>query len=293
MFPYLQAEKTLAEIIPANGGVVVFDNVLADSENGISYNDTTGVFSVENDGVYVVNWFVAQQTGLAADGSNFALVGASEDWADNEVIASAHVKISQTSGFAVIEFTDLKEPATFKLVNNSGFSAALSERTQVKAGLMVFGLADSEPPPPPSVQLGYIHAQLSEAGAINLPPLGDADSVVFDDVLSFDPYGIISYDDTTGVFTVDSSGTYLVNWQIPVSATNINDYVYMSLVVDGMDYSVCHMPLPIGVLSGSAMVAITLSDTNPSATLQLVNSSGDLVEITDLCNIVITQISAT
>jgi hypothetical protein len=158
---------------------------------------------------------------------------------------------------------------------------------------MVFGLSDSIPPPPPIVHLGYAQVQLSVAGAALLPPLGNGEPVIFDDPIVDDNHNIVTYNDTTGVFTLNSSGTYLVTWELPVSATDTKDYVYMTLELNGEDYSTCHMPLPIGVLSGSAIVPITLSSTRTSATLRLVNSTGDLVEITDLCNMVVTQVAKT
>jgi len=286
MIPYLQLEMRTAATQVAPNAAVVFDTSLLNNGSDISYNNSTGVITFSMVGVYYLNWFVAQQTGLAVDGSNFAIVASDDADGFPGIRGSAHVKISQTSGFAVIDVATAGK--SVRLVNKSGFGATLSQAAQVKAGLAVFALTDSVAPS----ALGYAQAQLSESEAANLSPIADGTPVIFDEIIVADQNDIVEYDNVTGIFTLNSAGTYLVTWEIPVSATDANDYVYMSLLVDGDEYSVCHMPLPIGVLSGSAVVAIELDETTTIATLQLVNSSGDLVEITDLCNMVVTQISA-
>jgi len=277
MIPYLQVERITAGQIGANAALV-FDNVLLNNGTDISYNDTTGVITFNTVGVYFINWFVGQQTGLSSDGSNFAIVTSDSD---PDFGASSHVKISPASGFAIIDVETVGKAIT--LTNKSSYGATLSQTTQVKAGLAVFALADTSVPPP-TIKLGYSQAQVSVGGA----QLAQADQIIFDEVIKLDTHGIVTYDDVTGIFTIGEKGTYLVTWEIPVSATDTNDFVVIDLELNGATYTSSHMPLPIGVLSGSAIVVIDTVDS----TLQLVNPSADTVEITDLCNIVITQITS-
>ena len=279
MIPYLQLERTTAGSI-ASGAALAFDTVLLSSGSAISYDAATptGIITFNTAGVYFINWFVAQQTGLSTDGSNFAIVTSPDNLPD--LRGSSHVKISPASGFAIVNITAAGQTVT--LVNKSAYGATLSSATQAKAGLAVFAVTDSGATPP-TLELGYAQTQLAAGGAL----LADTDPIVFDNIITQDPYNIVTYDNATGLFTLSEIGTYLVTWEVPVSATDQNDYVDITLELNGTAYSEAHMPLPIGVLSGSAMVVVIDADS----TLQLVNSSGDTVQTTDLCNIVITQIN--
>ena len=156
MTPYLQTEflntnQPDPAIILA-GAPIPFDNQLNDSDV-IEYDMLTNRFKIKMAGNWIVNWFVAQQTGLSHEGSNFgcvifkpvtdSLAPNYGDVSDPQIITgSGQVKIAPSSGFAVINVTEL-DVATpvggvlFELQNVSSHDATLSIRTQVKAGLAV------------------------------------------------------------------------------------------------------------------------------------------------------------
>ena len=274
MKSYLQRERTLTDAIPVNGNVT-FDNSLS-AAGSISYDDATGTITFGHKGVYYVSWFVAQQTGLAIDGSNFAIVR--ED--GQEIIGSSHVKIAPSSGFAVI---NAEVGYTINLVNKSTHDAALSQTVKANAGIAVFAVEEDDGEVPLSWQLGYIHAQL-EADIASAPLNNDA-PVPFVTIKDHDPFGIIKLEDNQ--FTLEEPGAYLVTWEVPVKATEYNDFVNITLEVNGIHYSTSHMPLPIGVLSGSAMLTVGAD----GAEVSLINTSGDIVVISPQTNIVITQIT--
>ena len=271
MIQYLQLEKRNTGIVNTNQ-TVLFDTNLQSSGNNISYDYATGDITFHVAGVYHINWFVAQQTGLATDGSNFAIIQSLDNMP--RVIGSNHVKISQTSGFAIIKTgaADIK----VRLANVSNAAATLSDTTQVKAGLAVYRI-DSDTT---TANLGYLQAQVTTAELLD-----DLDPVNFDNLISQDPGKIVDQDLTE--FKLANPGTYLVNWEVPVQATNAKDYVELTLNLNAAPVSTARIPLPIGVLAGSAMVV----NSDVDGMLTLTNTTGDHVKITGMSNIVITQIT--
>jgi len=156
MTPYLQTEflntKQIDPLIIPAGSQIPFDHQLNVSDV-IEYDALTHQFKIKMAGSFIINWFVAQQTGLSHEGSNFACLvykpvtdTLAPDYGDLlepvAITGSGQVKISPTSGFAIITVTEL-DVATpiggvvFDLQNISSHDATLSERTQVKAGLVV------------------------------------------------------------------------------------------------------------------------------------------------------------
>ena len=268
MVRFLHLEKRNAGAVAVNGTVLF--NVELQSGGGITYDTGTGVITFSTPGVYYLNWFVAQQTGLATDGSNFAVVVAP----NTQYVGSNHVKISQTSGFAIIETTQANVNA--RLVNVANAPATLSDTTQVKAAIAVFGISSDSS----DTRLGYLQAQV---GAMVL--LGTDDPVDFDVEISRDPLDIVTQSGTE--FVLANPGTYLVTWEIPIDATDTKDFANITLLLNGVTHSTAHVTLPIGVLSGSAM--IVSQDTD--GTLEFINTTDDPVRITEKANIVITQIT--
>jgi hypothetical protein len=133
MFSSLQLEKTTAGVINT-GDVVIFDNMLSSSGDGINYNATTGEITFTEAGYYNIQWFVVTQFGLTTNGANFAIVTSD----DETLTGSNHIRVSETVGFAIIE---VETPGkTIRLVNKSDNSLILSAATNVKAGIVVFSV---------------------------------------------------------------------------------------------------------------------------------------------------------
>ncbi|MDR2168103.1 MAG: hypothetical protein LBE35_09695 [Clostridiales bacterium] len=272
MVQFLYLERKDPGVIPVNAAVE-FDEPLQTSGTDITYDTETGEITFVVPGDYHINWFVAQMTGLATDGSNFAIVTSN---AAEDVIGSNHVKVSQTSGFAFVKTATAN--VTAKLVNASNAAATLSDTTDVKAALAVFGMA---PPAAPAAPLGYFQAQVSGEYFIVEPE----EAVDFDQDVASDPGGIITKEDTE--FTLANPGVYHVTWEIPVDATEMEGFAGFTLTLNGTPHSAMRVPLAIGVVSGSAVVVTTTADS----VLELVNSYEDTVRITEQANIVIVQIS--
>ena len=140
MVPYLQLEKITSGVIDIQGAVV-FDNVVSSGGDQIDYNDATGDITFSEAGFYYVDWFVAPQFGLTADGGNFSIVTSDND---PELTGSSHVRVSPTTGFALIGVT--APGKTIRLINTSDSSITLSQAANAKAALAVFGIADQSAP---------------------------------------------------------------------------------------------------------------------------------------------------
>ena len=310
MIPYLQTEflnsaSSDPAIITA-GGVISFDHPLNTSDV-IEYDELTGKFMIKRSGTWLINWFVAQQTGLSSDGSNFSIAVYNPildtDAPDypgllepDFIAGSGHIKISPTSGFAVISVSIEQAEeggVVFELQNVSTHDAALSFRTQVKAGLAVFGVSSE------MYEMAYGQWQASGWDK-NLAPynLEDGDAVKFNEAI-LPPLNIIATDSDDGsgtrvgfdIFTLENRGVYQVSWEIPVEASYAVDAVELALELDGsIVYVRSYSPLPVGLISGTAIIVTT----DPDKTLSLVNyqpGGGDIIQIGNYANIAIHQIS--
>ena len=285
------------------GGAIPFDNPLVTTD-AIEYNAATGRFTVKQAGSWIVNWFVAQQTGLSPEGSNFGVAvynpilegesGYPGLMEPEFIIGSGHVKISATSGFAIISVDDeqlVEGGVVFELVNTSDHDAALSERTQVKAGIAVFKSSDDD------FRMAYGQWQASGWDK-TLDPynLEHEEAIKFDKSI-LNAYGIEAIDSGIGsrtgydIFELEKPGVYQVSWEIPIEATDTVEAVEIILQLDGSTvYSRSYSPLPIGVVSGTAI----LSTTARNKTISIINlqeGDGDVIQIGNYANIAIHQIA--
>jgi len=308
MIPYLQIELlnegvTTPVIIPA-GGAVGFDHPLNVS-SAIEYDDQTAQFKIKAAGAWLVNWFTAQQTGLSPEGSNFGITvirpltdAQDPDYpgtvTEDAIVGSGHVKISPVSGFAIINVTFeevLEGGVIFELQNVSSHDATLSGRTQVKAGLAIFGATAN------MFDMAYGQWQASgwdkNANPYNL---ANAEAIKFNQQL-LTPIGVVPSDSGVGtrsgfdVFTLTTPGIYQISWEIPIEATDQVGEVEVALQLDGATvYSRSYSPLPIGIITGTAILATTTANKK----LSLVNLQpvgGDIIQIGNYANLVIHQIS--
>ena len=125
-------------------GIVPFTNEIENSGNQ-SFNWTVdGEMTILKKGTYFINWFIAQQTGLSLAGGNFALQIIQGENIHHST-GSNHLKMNTVSGFAVLNVDE--KPVQFHLVNTSEFVATLSEDTQVKAAIAIFGVDEGQGPP--------------------------------------------------------------------------------------------------------------------------------------------------
>jgi len=313
MIPYLQTEFLNSDavdpsrpaIVPVDDAVL-FDNPISTTA-AIEYDDVTGRFTIKSIGAFLVNWFVAQQTGLSPEGSNFGIAVYKPilDENDNnhpglmppEIISgSGHVKIAPASGFAIITVTkeQLQEGGVvFELRNISSHDAALSERTHVKAGLAVFGVSSQ------MFELGYGQWQASGWDKVTDPyDLEDGEKIKFNEPV-LTPFGIVASDSEDGagarvgydIFTLANAGVYQISWEIPIEATYSVDEVDIALELNGTTvYVRSYSPLPIGVITGTAIV-VTTEDDQTLSLLNIQPDGGNVIQIGNYANLAIHQIS--
>ena len=274
---FLQLEKTAGGSIEPETNIV-FDNEIRNSGD-FDYDDTTGIITCNTTGDFIVNWFVVQQTGLSKTGGNFTLQTSFEDSITNEFGSSSHFKVAPTSGFAVISIADVGE--TIQLINPDAVNrATLSGVTDVTAGLVIYGAEEQ------SLSSGGMQVQL------NAPTvLTDEAFVPFNNIVTPSDTTDISYDIATSTFTLEP-GTYLITWEVPVDGTDTEAFVNLSLFLSGIQKVQSYIPVPIGIVAGSSLVVVPVDVVaGEPSTLQLVNTTGDFISITDLANIVIIKTS--
>ena len=123
----------------AVGEAVGFNNEIESSGVDTFTWEASGQINILKKGTYFINWFVAQQTGLALDGGNFTLQIIGDEKMSHST-GSSHLKITSISGFAIVNVDS--EPVTIELVNTSELPATLSEDTLIKAKIAIFGVDD-------------------------------------------------------------------------------------------------------------------------------------------------------
>jgi len=119
-------------------GAVPFNSEVENNGNDTFDWTEEGQISILKKGSYFINWLVAQQTGLALDGGNFAIQTLSDDENTIHSQGSTHLKMNSVSGFAILNIAD--NPVKFQIINISEHPATLSEDTKIKASIAIFGV---------------------------------------------------------------------------------------------------------------------------------------------------------
>jgi len=141
-------------------------------------------------------------------------------------------------------------------------------------------------PRPPIVcnKKGGYQAQLISEAKIFLK---DRDIIKFNTILNKSEKSI-NYNSETGKFTLLKPSNYLVNWNISVEGTDVKPFVGFSLLVDNEIYGTATAPIATSFLSSSSLI----TTTNRSTTISLINTTGDIVRLSDvspMANILIAE----
>lgn len=141
MAQFLQIQRTTMGIVNRDDPVFFDEIPLSIGEGGaISYEWSSAIITFNKVGVFNVQWFVAPQTGHATNGSSFAIQMIGVD--GTRIEASNHVKISQTSGFALLHVTTAGQ--SIQLVNTANNTVALSTTVGVTASLAIFEITHGD-----------------------------------------------------------------------------------------------------------------------------------------------------
>lgn len=109
----LQIERSSSGSV-AVGSNVIFDSIVYAAGN-ISYNNLTGIITFNENGNYIINWWVATQSSSSANGVVFALSSSAGDY----LKGNSPIKTGEVVGVGIINVTSA--PVTVSLVNaNTG-----------------------------------------------------------------------------------------------------------------------------------------------------------------------------
>jgi len=122
--------------------------------------------------------------------------------------------------------------------------------------------------PPGSIQIFGIQAKLRKQGGL---PLRNGGTILFDDVPTI-VGSAITYDETTGVFTLSQSGYYRVDWWATIDGADSTRGIVLALNVNEEMHSRAVAPPVTSQVSGSALVVVDATPENP-ATLSVTNAS--------------------
>lgn len=100
----------------------------------------------------------------------------------------------------------------------------------------------------------------------------------------------ISYNSTTGEFTISQNGHYLVTWWVSIDGSDATAGISFSLNINGVTYSQASASPVSGQVVGLSLITIA----NAPAAVSLTNISGDTITLEDIAvqaNMSITLIS--
>ncbi len=127
----LQVERLIAGTVESNANVI-FDSTVVSTGN-ISYDDTTGVITIQEAGRYEFDWWIATQSSISTIGAGLVLVSSQGD----AIIGNSPTKTGEVVGVGIIEV--ITAPVTVALRNNSSATVYYSTIVPVKASLAVIG----------------------------------------------------------------------------------------------------------------------------------------------------------
>ena len=107
--------ETAGSVEVDDGDPIVFNNILTNNST-ITYDNTTGIFSITEEGTYYISW------NLAVDGAaSSPYIQLDLEFSNSQVISISSTIVNQiASNSAFIEVLSTDLPLTFSLVNNSG-----------------------------------------------------------------------------------------------------------------------------------------------------------------------------
>jgi len=208
----LQVERLVAETVESNANVI-FDSIVTSSGN-ISYDNATGVITIQEAGRYEFDWWVATQASISTIGAGFALVSSQGD-----TIGNSPIKTGEVVGVGVIEVATA--PVTVALRNNSSAAIYYSTIVPVKASLAVIGAHD--------MAFGSLRGNSVETPGATLTPVPFSVSGPLSDTVTVSLSG--------NELVVGESGVYQVTISINADATTDPDpdqpYLNAIITVNG------------------------------------------------------------
>ncbi|WP_216557849.1 hypothetical protein [Tissierella carlieri] len=128
----LQLQKNNDDSI-LNNNNVIFDETISMIGN-ISYNNITGTITISENGLYIIDWYVAMQSIFGSPSVIFKLISDK----GHEFDSNSPNKTGNMNGIAILDVSDA--PINISLVNTSNTTVFFSNTIPSKANLRVFYL---------------------------------------------------------------------------------------------------------------------------------------------------------
>jgi len=281
MSSYLHVERTINNIISPNEGVI-FETIIKDSSE---LPDEDFVFSLEESeigikkcGIYVIQWYLSQMTGLSPIGQVFQLQYKNEN--DTWTYlgdGTSHIKMSSSNGFGLLEIDDeiLKERTDgttwIRLCNKSDHDVVLSDKNRIKGALVIYELGEKNLNPD-GIHAGItwdVNDEMWTESTIGQKITNGA-TFPFDLMLSESYYNTIKLIEL-GIFEINKAGKYKVSWEIPINTIDYAKEAIVALFINGNPYSYAHLPTARGIINATAIFDVWFDQ---EVDIQLINLSG-------------------
>lgn len=282
----LQVNRTSAGTI-LDAENLVFNKIVTDLSSNISYDNTTGLFTINAMGDYTINWWVAVQTAMGTGQVTFALEGGAGTLDRANTSASSSGKTGEVSGVYLVRVSAI--PFTFSLVNRTGGILTLSQSAAIRGSLLITeapvgeagvkgdtgekgetGEKGATGESAPHVSFGGLVAQVTTQGS---EILENKAVVPFDAIPA---YFTSNIKNNLGIFTLENVGIYLVDWWIALGGSDSVPQLRIDLV-DGVDNLLIETTTNTtldSTISGNALVQVTEKPLD----IKLINNSGGNIQ---------------
>lgn len=132
----LQVQLNLTSPVVVNLAPIIFDTVIY-SNGTISYNSGTGEITINDIGVYYIDWWVGTASALTSQGVTFAVLINNT----STISASSPNRLGEVVGNAIVDV--ITTPTKIKLVNLTPASVQIATNVGHKADLAVFNLTQT------------------------------------------------------------------------------------------------------------------------------------------------------
>lgn len=258
----------------APGGAVIFDSTILNPtpDNNISYDPLTGTFTFTDPGDYYVYWFINSQTSSDLEVKFEIQISDTTPAVTYSYPGSSIFKTGQFTGSAIITPV---AGGTMQLVNTSLGTTTLA----IGTGMVTAEIAIVHIPSLSGVQ-AYV---LNPGSQVTVP----ANSPIpFNNPLTDPTDGnvTISTNNSSGLITITSPGTYLVDWWLALSdATGANQLTLNLSPVGGSPLAYFNAAVSTDThMSGFAIITVTPAQAAGPYVIALYNDTLDPTFTTSL-----------
>lgn len=196
----LQIECLVSNFVDVNANVM-FDSIRHLSGD-ISYDSNTGIITIQENGIYEIDWWVATQASVSSMGAVFSLVPSE----GGQVIGNSPIKHGEVFGIALLEINEA--PVTLELKNVSNATMYYSTNVPVKASLDIVKQDDTN--------IGVQSPYMATIGRPTQTSILPGEGLLYDSIAQAGVAIVISDQSGYTLFSVTENGVYEFDFSVQI-----------------------------------------------------------------------------